>query len=92
MLKIKTNCFNIISGHCLAFYAFQKDIFDYIDIYQKLDDKFINTYPNNNKTIICGDFNYENIRDLLISTETDFINKNIITTWFDHKLSIFEIK
>lgn len=67
-LNIKTNGFNIISGHCLAFYAFQKDIFDYIDIYIKLDDKFINTYLNNNKTIICGDFNYENIRDLFPKT------------------------
>lgn len=51
---------NIIAGHCLPFHIFKKDSKDYLDIFKKADDKFIDVYNSNNKLILCGDFNYSN--------------------------------
>ena len=56
--------YKIISGHCLPFHAFNKNILDYIEIFNKADEKFISEYNKNNKFILCGDFNYDNVNIL----------------------------
>ena len=55
---------NIITGHCLPFHVFKKSPLDYINIFEKADNKFENVYKLNKKFILCGDFNYENVNIL----------------------------
>ncbi len=73
--KIKDLC--IITGHCLPFHVFNKNTLDYIDIFKKAENKFFDIYKTNKKIILCGDFNYENIKDLFpkfMQISTDLIN------------------
>lgn len=83
------NDFTIITGHCLPFHVFKKEPIDYIDIYKKADDKFINEYNKNNKIILCGDFNYDDINFLfpkIMKNCKDLIN---CTTRKDKQLDHF---
>lgn len=83
------NDFTIITGHCLPFYAFKKEPIDYIEIYKKADDKFINEYNKNNKIILCGDFNYDDVNLLfpkMMKNCKDLIN---CTTRKDKQLDHF---
>lgn len=68
---------NIITGHCLPFHIFKKNPLDYLEIFEKADKKFINYYNLNNKFILCGDFNYDNVHSLfpeIMINCTDLIN------------------
>lgn len=74
--KIKN--YNLITGHCLPFHIFKKEPLDYIEIFNKADNKFSN-YFNQGKTILCGDFNYDNIGKLFensMKNATDLINES----------------
>lgn len=51
----------IISCHCIPFKAFGKDPLNHLDIFSELDNKLIDTYKENNKMILCGDMNYDNV-------------------------------
>lgn len=52
---------NVITGHCLPFHVFKKSPKDYLDIFEKVDKKFIEIYNANDKFVLCGDFNYDDI-------------------------------
>lgn len=70
--------YNLITGHCLPFHIFKKEPLDYIEIFNKADNKFSN-YFNQGKTILCGDFNYDNIGKLFensMKNATDLINES----------------
>ncbi len=56
--------YNIITGHCLPFHVFKKNPLDYLNIFRKVDEEFINSYNSNNNIILCGDFNYDNVNKL----------------------------
>lgn len=57
--------YKIITGHCCPFHIFNKSPLDYKKIYDKLDNACLKAYNDNNKFILCGDFNYDNIDQLL---------------------------
>ena len=52
----------VITGHCLPFHVFKKNPLDYLNIFKKADEKFIKYYNKNNKLILCGDFNYDDVK------------------------------
>lgn len=56
--------YNVITGHCLPFHVFKKNPLDYLNIFRKVDEEFINFYNSNNNIILCGDFNYDNVNKL----------------------------
>lgn len=56
--------YNIITGHCLPFHVFKKNPLDYLNIFRKADEMFIDVYKSNNNMILCGDFNYDNVNDI----------------------------
>ncbi len=56
--------YNVITGHCLPFHVFKKNPLDYLNIFRKADEEFINFYNLNNNTVLCGDFNYDNVNKL----------------------------
>ena len=58
------NGYHIITGHCLPFHIFKKNPLNYLKIFEKADEEFINLYNLNNKLILCGDFNYDDINSL----------------------------
>lgn len=58
------NHYNIITGHCLPFQVFKKNLLEYLYIFKKADEEFMNFYNSNDKLILCGDFNYEDIQSL----------------------------
>lgn len=61
------NNLTIITGHCLPFHAFKKDILEYLFIYKKADKVFEELFQNHN-VILCGDFNYDNISIMFPNT------------------------
>lgn len=67
-INVKIKQFNIVSGHCVPFHYFGKNILDHLDIYKNLDNKFMNIHNKNNNVVICGDFNYEDINLLIPQT------------------------
>lgn len=74
-LMTKINGYNIITGHCLAFYAFKKNVLDYLDVFAEVDDKISNL---DTKIVLCGDFNYHDVGVLFPKTMAkckDFINE-----------------
>lgn len=74
-LMTKINGYNIITGHCLAFYAFKKSVFDYLDIFSEVDEKIANL---DKEIVLCGDFNYDNVSVLFPKTMAkcrDYINE-----------------
>ena len=56
--------FNIITGHCLPFHVFKKNPLDYLNVFRKADEMFVDVYKSNNNIILCGDFNYDNVNDI----------------------------
>lgn len=58
------NGYKVITGHCLPFHVFRKNPLDYLNIFRKADEEFINSYNSNNNIILCGDFNYDNVNKL----------------------------
>lgn len=56
--------YNVITGHCLPSHVFKKNPLDYLNIFRKVDEEFINSYNSNNNIILCGDFNYDNVNKL----------------------------
>lgn len=95
-LITKIQDFFLITGHCLPFYAFHADIHDYLSIYQKADDKFIELYQENKKIIVCGDFNYQDTN--LLFPKFSVYTKDLINEptrkekQLDHFLITQEIK
>lgn len=72
----KIKGFNLIAGHCLPFHVFNKSLLDYIKIFNTADNKFF-PFFDKDKTILCGDFNYENIDELFknsMKNSKDLIN------------------
>ncbi len=70
---------NIITGHCLPFHVFKKNPLDYLSIFEKADDKFINNYDYNDKLVLCGDFNYADVNTIfpkIMSHCKDLINES----------------
>lgn len=43
---------------------FKKDSKDFKEMFSRADDKFIENYNKEDKMIICGDFNYQDIQIL----------------------------
>lgn len=56
--------YNIITGHCLPFHVFKKNPLNYLNLFRKADEMFIDVYKSNNNMILCGDFNYDNVNDI----------------------------
>lgn len=48
----------LIAGHLLPFHIFKQDPLNYLNIFEKADDKFIEIYQENENIILCGDFNF----------------------------------
>mgnify|MGYP003290234374 FL=1 len=70
---------NIITGHCLPFHVFKENPLDYLRIFEKADDKFINAYDYNDKLVLCGDFNYDDVNTIFPKIMThckDLINES----------------
>lgn len=61
----------IITGHCLPFHVFKKSQLDYLYIFKEFDNKLTEEYKRNNRIILCGDMNYEDINSLF----PQFMNK-----------------
>lgn len=69
---------NIITGHCLPFHVFKKNPLDYLDIYEKAEEEFMRVYDLNDKLLLCGDFNYDDVSSLfprIMSKCKDLINE-----------------
>lgn len=54
----------LIAGHLLPFHIFKETPLNYLNIFEKADDKFINIYNENEKIILCGDFNFDDAKKL----------------------------
>lgn len=83
------NNYTIITGHCLPFHVFKKNPLDYLDIFKKADKEFINHYSEN--FILCGDFNYDNIKLLFPKTMENCIDLVDCPTRKDKQLDHFVI-
>lgn len=55
----------VIEGHCLPFHIFKESPLNYKNIFSKLNNKILEQINSNSKVIVLGDFNYENIYELL---------------------------
>lgn len=85
------NDLTIITGHCLPFHAFKKDIFKYLNIFQNADKKFESLIQNNHSIILCGDFNYDNVNILFPNTMKHCIDMIHCPTRKDKQLDHFVI-
>lgn len=67
---IKANILGIefLVGHCLPFHIFKKSPLDYIEIFKEADEEFLKVYNENNKFVLCGDFNYSYVNELFPKT------------------------
>lgn len=83
--------FKIVTGHCLPFHAFKKNPLDYLEIFEKADKEFIGCYNLNNKFILCGDFNYDNVNSLFPETMVNCIDLINCPTRKDKQLDHFII-
>lgn len=54
----------LIAGHLLPFHIFKETPLNYLNIFEKADDKFINVYNENEKIVLCGDFNFGDAKKL----------------------------
>ncbi len=52
----------LIAGHLLPFHIFKETPLNYLSIFEKADDKFINIYNEN--IVLCGDFNFSDAKKL----------------------------
>ena len=48
----------LIAGHLLPFHIFKETPLNYLNIFEKADAIFIKKYNENEKIILCGDFNF----------------------------------
>lgn len=55
----------VVEGHCLPFHIFKESPLNYKDIYLDLQNKILEQLNLNSNVIVLGDFNYENIYELL---------------------------
>lgn len=83
--------FKIVTGHCLPFHVFKKNPLDYLEIFEKADKEFISCYNLNNKFILCGDFNYDNVNSLFPETMVNCIDLINCPTRKDKQLDHFII-
>lgn len=83
--------FNIITGHCLPFHVFKKNPLDYVKIFEKADNEFINAYSLNSKFILCRDFNYDDVNSLFPRTMINCIDLINCHTRKDKQLDHFVI-
>ena len=67
---IKANILGItfLVGHCLPFHIFKKSALDFLEIFEKADEEFIKFYSENDKLLLCGDFNFSNAEKLFPKT------------------------
>ena len=63
-INAKIEGINLIAGHCLPFHIFKESPLNYLEIFKKADDKFMELYNKNNNFVLCGDFNFENAEKL----------------------------
>lgn len=82
---------NIITGHCLPFHVFKENPLEYLNIYEKADDKFVSVYAKNNKLVLCGDFNYSNVSALFPKSTKNLIDAITCPTRKDKQLDHFLI-
>lgn len=61
VLITKIKDFNIVTGHCLPFHVFKKDINDYTYIFKEAEDKFMEIINRGEKFVLCGDLNTERV-------------------------------
>lgn len=54
----------LIAGHLLPFHIFKETPLNYLNIFEKADDKFIDIYNKNESVILCGDFNFDDAKKL----------------------------
>lgn len=54
-----------VTGHCLPFHSFDRDIMDYKYIYTRLEDKLISLLDKNRHIIIGADFNTTRLPQLM---------------------------
>lgn len=80
----------VITGHCLPFHAFKKDILEYLSIYEKADKTFESLLKDNN-VILCGDFNYDNVDIIFPCTMKQCIDMIHCPTRKDKQLDHFII-
>ena len=63
-LFLEVEGIKLFVGHCLPFHLFKQDSKDFKEMFSRADDKFIENYNKEDKMIICGDFNYQDIQIL----------------------------
>lgn len=54
----------LIAGHLLPFHIFKETPLNYLNIFEKADDRFIDIYNKNESVILCGDFNFDDSKKL----------------------------
>ena len=55
----------VIQGHCLPFHVFKESPLNYQNIFSKLQEKILRKIEKEKNVILMGDFNYQNIFELL---------------------------
>lgn len=83
--------YNIITGHCLPFHVFKKNPLNYLNIFKKADELFVNFFEKNRNIILCGDFNYDNINILFPKTMKNCTDLIDCPTRKDRQLDHFAI-
>ena len=66
----------LVCGHCLPFHVFDRDSKEYLEIFSEIDSKLLKLYESNNRFILCGDFNYNDI-DILFPKMTKTLTEVI---------------
>lgn len=66
----------LVCGHCLPFHVFDRDSKEYLEIFSEIDSKLLKLYESNNRLILCGDFNYNDI-DILFPKMTKTLTEVI---------------
>lgn len=78
-IKVQNEEITVINGHAIAFRPFGKTSDDYPESYKPLEEIICNNCINNNKVIVCGDFNNMHVFELIPEIKgkvTDLINKD----------------
>lgn len=92
---VKFGRYTIITGHCLPFHVFKKNTLDYLNIFEKLDNKMLDTYKQSKNIILCGDMNYEDINKMFprfLEISKDYIDKPTRhEKIFDHMIATNEV-
>lgn len=70
------NNIKLVTGHCLPFHVFKKNILDYLSIFEKIDNRLCLEKKEN--IILCGDMNYDDVEVMFpkfYSKSKDTINE-----------------